>query len=149
VFHLIWKTVELSLLSKSIRSWANVFHFTSFKRNTRIKIGLHKALHCARGIQYVHCVMHKCIMVKVRGKQKTHQACKKTRKFYEIRGKFAKVGGTKKKGKMNRNSENRREIQNLGWMTKKSCQKFCRMKIENFFEKVKLWKFSTKSEIFF
>ena len=26
-------------------------------------------------VQYVHCVMHKCIMVKVGGKRKTHKAC--------------------------------------------------------------------------
>jgi len=40
-----------------------------------------------RGVQYVHCVMHKCIMVKRGGKRKTHKVCK-TRKFYEIRGEF-------------------------------------------------------------
>ena len=31
----------------------------------------------ARGVQYVHCVMRKCIMVKLGGKRKTHQVCKK------------------------------------------------------------------------
>jgi len=40
----------------------------------------------------VHCVMHKCIMVKVGGKEK-HIKYEKTCKFYEIRGKFVKVGG--------------------------------------------------------
>jgi len=36
-----------------------------------------------RGVQaYVHCVMHKCIMVKLGGKRNTHKVCKKTRKFY-------------------------------------------------------------------
>ena len=36
--------------------------------------------------------MHKCIMVKVGGNEK-HIKYVKTCKFYEIRGKFAKVGG--------------------------------------------------------
>jgi len=38
-----------------------------------------------RGVQYVHCVMHKYIKVKVGGNEK-HKVCKKTRKFYEIKG---------------------------------------------------------------
>ena len=45
-----------------------------------------------RGVQYVNCVMHKCIMVKVGGKRNTHKVCKKTRKFPENRGKSVKVG---------------------------------------------------------
>jgi len=47
-----------------------------------------------RGVQYVHCVMHKCIMVKLGGTKNTmyvKKKVKKTRKFYEIRGKFEKV----------------------------------------------------------
>jgi len=35
--------------------------------------------------------MHKCIMVKVGGNEK-HRKYVKTRKFYELRGKYAKVG---------------------------------------------------------
>jgi len=42
-------------------------------------------------MQCMHCVMHKCIMVKVGGDEK-HRKCK-TRKFDETRGKFAKIGG--------------------------------------------------------
>ena len=38
-----------------------------------------------RGVQYVNCVMHKCIMVKVGGHEK-HRKYAKTRKFYEIMG---------------------------------------------------------------
>src|SRR6218665_1242140 len=34
-----------------------------------------------RGVQYVHCVMQKCIMVKVWGKRKTYKVCKKTCNF--------------------------------------------------------------------
>jgi len=44
-----------------------------------------------RGVQYVHCVMHKCIMVKL-GANEKHVKYVKTRKCYEIRGKFEKVG---------------------------------------------------------
>ena len=46
-----------------------------------------------RGVQEVHCVMHKCIMVKLEGKRKTHKVCKKHVNFMKSRGKFAKVGG--------------------------------------------------------
>src|SRR6218665_581199 len=45
-----------------------------------------------RGVQYVHCVMHKCIMVKVGGKRNTCKACKKHVNFQKQR-KFVKVGG--------------------------------------------------------
>src|SRR6218665_1574056 len=31
----------------------------------------------ARSVQYVHCVMHKCIMVEVEWKRKTLKVCKK------------------------------------------------------------------------
>jgi len=40
-----------------------------------------------RGVQYMHCVMHKCIMVRLEGNEK-HVKYVKTRKFYEIRGEF-------------------------------------------------------------
>src|SRR6218665_219781 len=33
--------------------------------------------HVHRGVQYVHWVMHKCIMVKVGGKRNTRKVCKK------------------------------------------------------------------------
>src|SRR6218665_4215183 len=45
-----------------------------------------------RGLQYVHYVMHKCIMVKVGGKQNTHKVCKKLGEFFENRGEVFKVG---------------------------------------------------------
>src|SRR6218665_3130058 len=47
-----------------------------------------------RGVQYVHCVMHKCIMVKV-GRNEKHigrKACKTY--FKKSEGKFTKVGGS-------------------------------------------------------
>ena len=44
------------------------------------------------GVQYVHCVMHKCIMVKVGGR-KIRESMYKTRKFDQSQGgKFDKVG---------------------------------------------------------
>ena len=49
-----------------------------------------------RGVQYVHCVIHKCIMVKVGGNE-IHVKYVKTGQFYEIRGKFCKSRGKKKK----------------------------------------------------
>jgi len=45
------------------------------------------------GVQYVHWVMHKCIVVKVGGKQNTHKVCKKQVNFSKTEGKFFKVGG--------------------------------------------------------
>jgi len=49
-----------------------------------------------RGVQYVHCVMHKCIMVKLGGKRKTCKVCKKQVRFPKSGGKFQKVGGNNK-----------------------------------------------------
>src|SRR6218665_3948671 len=46
-----------------------------------------------RGVQYVHWVMHKCIMVKVGGKRNTQKACRKQVNFSKTGGKFWKVGG--------------------------------------------------------
>src|SRR6218665_3670969 len=45
-----------------------------------------------RGVQYVHWVMHKCIMVKVGG-ENTQKVCKKLVNFPKTGGKFLKVGG--------------------------------------------------------
>jgi len=44
--------------------------------------------HLVRGVQYVHCVMHKCIVVKVGGNE-IHVKYVKACKFYEIRGEIA------------------------------------------------------------
>ena len=48
----------------------------------------------ARGVQYVHWVMHKCIMVKVWGKN-TRKVCKNLLNFLKIGGKFWKQGEIK------------------------------------------------------
>ena len=45
-----------------------------------------------RGVQYVHWVMHKCIMVKVGGKRNTRKVCKKPVNLSKTGGKFIKVG---------------------------------------------------------
>ena len=55
----------------------------------------------SRGVQYVHCVMHKCSMDKVGGKRKTYKVCKKHVNFrksvgiWKSRGKekFREIGG--------------------------------------------------------
>ena len=53
-----------------------------------------KMLGRGRGVQYVHCVMPKCIMVKLGGNEnEKHRKCVKTRTFYQIRGKSVKAGG--------------------------------------------------------
>ena len=54
---------------------------------TKIKIGLY------RGVQYVHWVMRKCIMVKLGGKRNTRKVCKKQVNLSKTLGKFVKVGG--------------------------------------------------------
>jgi len=46
--------------------------------------------------EYVHCVMHKCIMVKLCGKRKTHKVCKKHVNFTKSEGKCVKLGGNNK-----------------------------------------------------
>ena len=52
----------------------------------------------SKGVQYVHWVMHKCIMVKVGGKGNTHKVCKKQVNFSKTGGKFFQsMGGNKKK----------------------------------------------------
>ena len=47
----------------------------------------------ARGVQYAHWVMHKCIMVKVGGKRNTRKACEMQVNLSKTEGKFVKVGG--------------------------------------------------------
>src|SRR6218665_3219465 len=91
-----------------------------------------------RGVQYVHWVMHKCIMVKVWGKRNTHKVCKKQvnfrnqREICKSRGKnnFLERGGKySETGKMwGENSKVGGKIQNSGSMTKKGHQKFGRGK---------------------
>ena len=51
--------------------------------NSSVSLDLHALV---RGVQYVHWVMHKCIMVKVGGKRKNTESTYKTPQFYEIRG---------------------------------------------------------------
>src|SRR6218665_4031659 len=69
---------------------------------------LHQSAHNyalpSRGVQYVHCVMHKCIMVKVGGKN-TRKVCKNTFILRNQGGNLSKVGEKEKlseiEGKMN------------------------------------------------
>ena len=48
-----------------------------------------------RGVQYVHWVMHKCIMVKVGGTKSTRKVCKKQVNLPKTGGKFVKVEGAR------------------------------------------------------
>src|SRR6218665_1053456 len=50
------------------------------------------AIVTTRGVQYVHWVMHKCIMFKVGRKRKTQKARKKEVNFSKTGGAFLKVG---------------------------------------------------------
>src|SRR6218665_2470911 len=78
----------------------------------------------ARGVQYVHWVMHKCIMVKIGGRRNTRKVCKNqvnlSKTGWEIgqsKGEiiiFAKEGGNVLK-----QGGNREEVRNLWLMTKK------------------------------
>jgi len=43
-----------------------------------------------RGVQYVHWVMHKCIMAKVGGKRNTRKVCKKQVKLSKTGGNLSK-----------------------------------------------------------
>ena len=62
-----------------------------------------------RGVQYVHWVMHKCIMVKVGGKRNTRKVCKKQVNLFNTVGKICQsIGGKSRnfsgKGKIVKNS---------------------------------------------
>ena len=48
-----------------------------------------------RGVQYVHWVMHKCIMVKVGG-ENIRKVCKGLLNFWKTGGNFEKKGGNNK-----------------------------------------------------
>ena len=56
---------------------------TDFK--SKLKVRLATGLVPGRGVQYVHCLMHKCIMVTLAGNEK-HIKYVKIRQFYEISG---------------------------------------------------------------
>ena len=57
----------------------------------------------SRGVQCVHCVLHKCIMVEVGGNEKHIKYVKKHVKFTKSEGKFAKLEGNKKIPKLGGN----------------------------------------------
>src|SRR6218665_4033062 len=72
-----------------------LFHFVSFnpekKKFSLNRFWLSPGLAPGRGVQYVHWVMHKCIMVKVGGKN-THKVCKKLLNLWKQGGNFGKQG---------------------------------------------------------
>ena len=68
----------------------------------------------------MHWVMHKCIMVKVRGKRNIHKACKKQVNFRKTEGKFLKVGGNNNFREIGgKYTKTGGEIRNLWSLTKK------------------------------
>src|SRR6218665_2168384 len=98
-----------------------------------------------RGVQYVHWVMHKCIMVKVGGGN-TRKVCKKLVNFFKTEGKFVKVGGSnnfrQSGGKCTKTGKIGGETQNL-WLTtkkKRSSEIFADENRKFFREKVKFLK---------
>src|SRR6218665_243757 len=105
-----------------------------------------------RGVQYVHWVMHKCIMVKVGGKntckvcKKQVNLCKTGGEICQSRGEiiiFSKQGGNVLK------QEKWGEIRNFWSTTKKRSSEILADENQKIFrEKVKLLTFSSESENF-
>src|SRR6218665_2985677 len=98
-----------------------------------------------RGVQYVHWVMHKCIMVKVGGKRNTRKVCKKQVNLPKTGGKFVKVGEriifAKQGGKCTETAKIGGKIRNLWAMTKKRSSEILADESQEIFrEKVKLSK---------
>src|SRR6218665_3327313 len=94
----------------------------------------HFFLTASRGVQYMHWVMHKCIMVKVGGKRNTQKVCKKQVNFDKTEGKFRKVGGNNNFRETG-GRENVLKQGNSKFVVddeKKGHQKFRRMKIKKF-----------------
>ena len=80
--------VEISSLWLQLRLHVHVHRsLWTVPWNVMNKLGWCK--NWVRGVQDVHCVMHKCIMVTLGGNEK-HKKYVKTRKFYEIRGRNLK-----------------------------------------------------------
>ena len=82
-----------------------------------------------RGVQYMHWVMHKCIMVKTGGKRNTRKVCKKQVNLSKTEGKFVKSKGeiiifAKQGGEMYWNRENRGKFEICGWWLKKIIRNF-------------------------
>src|SRR6218665_3067814 len=78
---------------------------------------------CLRGVQYVHWVVHKCIMVKVGEKRNTIKVCKKQVNLSKTEGNLSKYGGNNNfretGGQCTDIGKIRGEIRNLWSMTKK------------------------------
>src|SRR6218665_1740615 len=54
-----------------------MYEFRHVCKNVCTSLYMYIGVHACRGVQYVHWVMHKCIMVKVGGKRNTRRVCKK------------------------------------------------------------------------
>ena len=72
------------------------FAHTEIMQNSAFSVvspSLWNGLPLGRGVQYVHWVMHKCIMVKVGGKRNTRKVCKKQVNLSKRGGKICQSRG--------------------------------------------------------
>jgi len=108
----------------------------------------------SKGVQYLHWVMHKCIMVKVGGRNEIHRKYVKSRWFFRKQGGIFESRGEHNNfretgGEMYWNRETEGEIRNLWSMTKnKVIRNFGWWKSKKFSGKVTFLKFSTESDNF-
>ena len=107
----------------------------------------------SRGVQYVHWVMHKCIMVKVGGKRNTQKVCKKQVNFAKTEREIVESRGNnnfRETEGMYWNRENRGIFEICDWwLEKKVIRHFETEKIfgkrsncENFPQSLKILNFS-------
>src|SRR6218665_618711 len=105
-----------------------------------------------RGVQYLHWVMHKCIMVKVGGNEIHVKYVKSRLICVKQRGKFVKVGGNNNfretGGKCTETAKIGRKLKICGRCLKRSSEISADENQEISQEKVKLLKFSLEPEIF-
>ena len=100
-----------------------------------------------RGVQYVHWVMHKCIMVKVGGKRNTYKVCKKQVNSFKTGGEIFESRGeiiifANQGGKCSKTGKTGGKFEICGrqkFSLADENRKFCR-------EKVKFQKFFRKSK---
>src|SRR6218665_599807 len=89
---------KIDIVAVRVLMFVNVLYLVSY-------CIMYHIVPCIRGVQYVHWVMHKCIMVKVGGKN-TRKVCKNLLNFLENRGESLKSRGKcTKTGKLGGKSE--------------------------------------------
>ena len=106
-----------------------------------------------RGVQYVHWVMHKCIMVKVGGKRNTRKVCKKQVNLCKTGGKICQSTGeiiiSLNRGKCTETAKIGGKFEICGrWLKKRSSEISADENQEIFQGKVKFLTFSSEYENF-